>query len=219
MNHYKISRNRIVKIPEAAPWADDSVQSEDIERVTQKYNLPEKYFLFVGTLEPRKNLIRLVQAFRLFCNETKENYKLLIVGKKSYSYEKIFKEVMNLQLTQQVVFTGHIPEFDLKPIYIRAVALVFPSLLEGFGLTPLEAMVCNIPVICSKKGALGEVIDNACFSIDPEDIQSIKNGMIQIITNPKLREKMIKRGKTRAKKFSWEKSGRKLLKVLEETAA
>jgi glycosyltransferase involved in cell wall biosynthesis len=217
VNKFNISPKNIVKISEAVPsWTKRKVEEEDIKRVITKFKLPQNYFLFAGTLEPRKNLINLIKAFKEFKEESNNDYKLVIVGKKGYKYEEIFENVINLEVSQDVIFTGHIPEFDLKPIFKMARAFILPSILEGFALSALEAMACEIPVLCAKKSAIGETVGDACLEIDPLDIKSIAKGMNKISKDDDLRDLLIKRGKKRIKIFSWEKSAKKLLKVFEE---
>jgi glycosyltransferase involved in cell wall biosynthesis len=219
VNHYKISHKKFVKIPEAVPsWTKAKIANEDIERVLEKYNLPQNYFLFVGTLEPRKNLINLAKAFSEFKKDDKDGYKLVIVGKKGYRHEEIFKNIIDLNLSQDVKFTGHIAETDLKPLYILAKAFVFPSVLEGFGLSALEAMACEIPVICSKKGAIGETVGNACFEIQPLKIESITKALKTLAKDKELSKRLVKKGLKRVREFSWERSTKKLLKVFKEVA-
>lgn len=219
VNNFKIPHKKIVKISEAVPsWTKSRVQTEDINRVIAKYNLPSSYFLFAGTLEPRKNLINLILAFSQFKKDDRENFHLVIVGKKGYEHDQIFKKIIDLKLSHNVVITGHVPETDLRPIYSLAKAFVYPSLLEGFGLSALEAMACEIPVICSKKGAVGETVGEACLEIDPNDIESITKALIEIAQDEELCNLLVAKGKKRVKNFSWEKSARKLLKVFEEVA-
>ncbi len=215
INHFKINKEKIVKIQPAVPdWTKKKITLSDLERVKQRYKLPENFFLFVGTLEPRKNLNTLIKAFKEFKKDDKNDYKLVIVGKKGFRHEEIFKTVIDCELTHNIVFTGHIKEYDLKPIYVLAKAFVFPSILEGFGLTPLEAMACGLPVISSRKGAIGEVVDKYSLEINPMNINSIANAMIIISKDKALRENLSLEGKERAKKFSWEKAAKKFLKLI-----
>jgi glycosyltransferase involved in cell wall biosynthesis len=217
VNKYNISHKKIKKIPEAAPrWTRAKVEEEDIARVKKKYNLPENYFLFAGTLEPRKNLINLVKGFKEFKKNDKDDFKLVIVGKKGYKYDEIFKKVIDMEVSQDVIFTGHIPEFDLKPVFMLSNAFILVSILEGFALSALEAMACEKPVICSRSGAIKETVDNACLEVDPLKTSSIAKAMEKITSDKDLRDTLIKRGLKRVKTFSWEKSAKKLLRVFKE---
>lgn len=217
VNYFKIDRKKIKKVPEAAPiWTKKKIEQEDLNRVKKRFNLPENYFIFTGTLEPRKNVISLIEAFKEFKEEDKEDYKLVVVGKKGYRHEEIFKRVIDLELTHDVIFTGHVARFDLKPLYALAKAFVFPSILEGFGLSPLEAMACGVPVISSRKGAIAEVVNKANLEINPFKVKQIKNALAKIAKDRDLRDKLISKGKKRAKEYSWEKSARKMLKIYDE---
>ncbi|MBN2015611.1 glycosyltransferase family 4 protein [Candidatus Dojkabacteria bacterium] len=220
VSQYNIPHRKIVKIPSAAPsWTKRKIQDEDLKRVITKYTLPQNFFLFAGTLEPRKNLVSLINSFKKFKEKDTSGYKLVIIGKKGYKFEEIFKAVIDLELSQEVIFTGHVPEFDLKPVYVLAKAFILPSLLEGFALSALEAMACEIPVICSKKGAIGETVGDACLEIDPRNVDSIASAL-QIISKDKdLYEKLIQKGLKRIKIYSWEKSAKKLLKIFKEVCS
>lgn len=217
VDKFNIPRKKVVKISGGVPrWT----RSEYTETVTNKildlYSLPEKYFLFVGTIEPRKNLTTLIEAFKEFRASTEDDHKLVIVGKKGLGYEEIAKKLIDIGLSQDVIFTGFVPESDLKPIYSHATALVVPSYLEGFGLTPLEAMSCGVPVICSKKGAIGEAVADSCLDINPRDVGSIATAFSTIVKDESLVKELVEKGAKRVKKFSWKKSAIKLLKVFKE---
>lgn len=214
VNEFNIPHKKIKKIYEAAPrWTKNRVKTQDFERVKKKYNLPDNYFLFVGTLEPRKNLSTLIDAFGDYKEKTESDYKLVIVGKKGFKFEELFKQAIDLGLAQEVIFTGHIPESDLKPIYVLAEAFVLPSKLEGFALSALEAMACEVPVLCSLKGAIKETVNKACLEIDPDKKETITKALITISKNSRIRNNLIKKGQERVKTFSWKKSAKKILKV------
>jgi glycosyltransferase involved in cell wall biosynthesis len=176
------------------------------ETILYKYHLPKKYILFVGNIEPKKNLERLVRAFDLMKRTKKLKHKLVIVGKKGWNYKSVFRIIDELYISGEVIFTGYVPEEDLPTIYSIADIFVFPSLYEGFGFPPLESMACEVPVLISDKGALPEITGGICLQIDPYCIDEIAEGMYRLLTNIKLRERSIQQGKEWVKQFSWEKA-------------
>jgi glycosyltransferase involved in cell wall biosynthesis len=181
--------------------------------ILDKYHLPNRYFLFVGNIEPKKNLERLIRAFDLFRKTTKLKHKLIIVGKKGWKYKPVFKTVAELSLNNEIIFTGYVPEEDLPAIYSMADLFVFPSLYEGFGIPPLEAMSCEIPVIVSNKGALPEITGGNCIQVNPYDINNIAESMHTLITDEDLRSRYVEQGKSWVNKFTWNKTACKTIKV------
>jgi len=215
LNKYKINSNKIIKIPASVSrWTENEVKNEDIKRVVIKYNLPENYFLFVGTLERRKNILNLVKAFYEFKKNDIYKFKLIIVGKIAYECKKVFKCIINKRLSHDVIFTGHIEEYDLKPIYVLSKAFVLPSFFEGSNISILEAFACKIPVICSKKSTLGEMLKNSYLEVDPKNINTIKNALYEISTDKYLSNILVKNSNEIKEKNKWNKSTKKLLKVI-----
>lgn len=187
------------------------------EAILEKYHLPKKYILFVGNIEPKKNLERLIRAFDLLKKNADIPHKLVIVGKKGWKCQSVFDTVTRLKITSEIVFTGYVPEEDLPVIYSMTDLFVFPSLYEGFGIPPLEAMACEVPVLVSNKGALPEITGGTCLQVDPFDMNEIARGMHQLLTNTHLRNKSVARGKEWVRQFTWEKTAKKTLNVYEQT--
>jgi glycosyltransferase involved in cell wall biosynthesis len=176
--------------------------------------LPDQFILYEGNIEPRKNLIRLFRAFA----QLDVPHKLVIVGAKGWKYQPIFDEVRRLGIGKDILFTGFVDDVDLPSVYAMADAFVFPSLYEGFGLPPLEAMAAGCPVVCSGTTSLPEVVGNAAILINPYDVQEIATAMKEVLSNARLRDDMICAGKKRAKQFSWDKAAKQTLEVYEEVA-
>jgi len=177
----------------------------------------ENYILFVGTLQPRKNLVRLVEAF----SKVKDKYpkfKLLIVGKKGWLFEEILKSPKKYGVEKSVDFLGFVEDEKMPSIYKNAACFVLPSLYEGFGLPVLEAMKYGCPVILSNVSSLPEAGGNAALYVDPENSDDIAEKILKVLSNDKLRLEMIKKGYDQVKKFSWEKTAKETLKVLEKIA-
>jgi glycosyltransferase involved in cell wall biosynthesis len=184
------------------------------ERVRHCYGLPEKFILFVGTLEPRKNLARLLQAFRILKAERNFAPDLVIVGRKGWLCDSVFFALSD-EIRKSVVITGYVPNDDLVDLYNMASLLAFPSLYEGFGLPCVEAMVCGCPVVTSHRGALREITGDCALHTDPEDVRAIAEAIWNVSENHALREKLIERGLRRAALFSWDKYAESLLELVD----
>lgn len=183
------------------------IDQSKIKKVLAKYNLTPEYFLSVATLEPRKNIVSLIEAY------LKSNLpnKLVLVGGVGWKSGEI--KDYQFQHPEKIIVTGFVPDEDLPHLYSQALCLVYPSFYEGFGLPVLEAMQCGIPVITSKVSSLPEVGGKAVFYIDPHNLNSIKESMLRIYHEENLRKKMIKEGFKQSTKFSWQKSAEKLNKL------
>ena len=212
IKYFKVPDKQIKVIHEAANEIFQPLDKETIQNFKTKYNLNFPFILYVGTLEPRKNIPILIKAFY---NLKKYNlpYKLVIAGKKGWNYKSIFKTIEKLNLQDDVIFTGYVPDEDLPALYNSADLFVYPSLYEGFGLPPLEAMSCGCPVITSNTSSLPEVVGDAGIMIDPYDIDGLASSMYKVLSNDELKADMVKKGLERAKMFSWEKTAKETLQV------
>jgi glycosyltransferase involved in cell wall biosynthesis len=187
----------------------------ETDRISEKYGLEKDYILFIGTLQPRKNLVYLVKAFDLFNRTSNKDgkYELVIAGKKGWFYKEIFSTVEKLGLASRVRFLGHVPEEDLPALYTGASLFVFPSLYEGFGLPPLESMACGTPVIASNTSCFPEVLGDSAVLVDPNDVSMLASEMARILYDGILGEKMVSLGFARAKEFTWEKMARETIQT------
>lgn len=186
-----------------------TLNKEIAESVRTKCNLPDKFILGVGTIEPRKNFIRLIKAFNAVKRDVKD-LNLVIVGERGWCCDEIYKLIKE---SDGVVALGYVKSEDLVKIYNLATMLVFPSIYEGFGIPPLEAMKCSCPVICSNTSSFPEVCGNAALTTDPHKEKGIENGIRKILNNKDFAENLVKRGLVQAQKFSWDRSAKKLLKI------
>lgn len=189
---------------------------EKLRRAKERCGIEGEYFMYLGTLEPRKNIESLVGAYAVLTKELKPAPKLVIAGKKGWLYEDIFRMVERLGLTRQVIFTGYLTGGDNVTLLSGAKAFVFPSLYEGFGMPPLEAMACGAPVIVSKGSSLTEVTGDAGLSVAPGDIYGLAQAMKRLAEDEALRRELIKKGLERAKRFTWEASSAILKQVIQE---
>lgn len=187
--------------------------AEKIEEVKNKYHIDEKYFLYLGTIEPRKNLERLIKAYAELVNRRQNVPQLVLAGGKGWYYDSIFQMVDTCHLKEKVIFTGYVEQKDSPLLMSGAIAFVFPSLYEGFGMPPLEAMACGTPVINFKNNITSGVVGDVGILIDPEDIEELSDAMEQMMDNEELREKLKKAGQKRAAKFTWKKSAEILMDV------
>ncbi|HID62250.1 MAG TPA: glycosyltransferase family 1 protein [Anaerolineae bacterium] len=190
-----------------------------IERVKAHYGIRGDYILYVGTLQPRKNLGRLLEAYAMLRKQARRGERpcLVIAGRKGWLYGQIFQQVERLGLGTEVIFPGYVSQDDLPVLLSGARLFVFPSLYEGFGLPVLEAMACGTPVLCSNVSSLPEVAGDAALLIDPLDVKGMAEAMGRLLQDGKLRTQLVERGFRQVRQFSWERCARETLAVLEDT--
>lgn len=206
-----ISPDRVFVVPLAA--SEDKFYQvrdhEEIEYILQKYNINihKRYLLSIATLEPRKNIERTIRAFlQLIQQEKIDDLNLVLVGTKGWNFETIFDEIKaNPLLKEKIILTGFVADEDLAALYSAALAFVYPSLYEGFGLPPLEAMQCGTPVITSNKSSLPEVVEDAGILVEPTDEDAIADAMLKLYNDKSLRNTLSKKSSLQAQKFSWKK--------------
>ncbi|HXC72914.1 MAG TPA: glycosyltransferase family 1 protein [Pyrinomonadaceae bacterium] len=218
---YGITPERVSAIPLAAPSDFGPVQDyRELQRVRQTYGINGDYILSVGSIQPRKNLARLVQAYAsLRGNKSVDKLpKLVLVGKCGWLYDETLRALKETGVADTVVLTGYVPQEDLPALYSGALCFVYPSYFEGFGLPPLEAMKCGAPVIVGNKTSLPEVVGDAALTVDPFDVEAIASAMKSVIDNPALREDLSIKGQTRAQAFDWRETARKTLAIYQEVA-
>jgi glycosyltransferase involved in cell wall biosynthesis len=182
-------------------------------QVAAKYDLRPGYLLFVGTLEPRKNLPGLLQAYRLLLDTDATTMPLVLVGGKGWLYDEVFERVEALHLKEQVRFLHGVGDADLPGLYNAASVLTTPSFYEGFGFPALEAMACGTPVVVSDRASLPEVVGEAGLLVNPDDPQDIAQALLRTLTDEALRAQMQERGLVQAASFTWEKAAHETLAV------
>ena len=212
------------KITVAYPGADRGLQPVGdhgvIESVKARYEIEDDYFLYLGTLQPRKNLVRLVDAYAHVVGRDPEiTAHLVLAGKHGWLYQELFDHVGRLGLRGRVLFPGYVADDDKAALLSGASAFVFPSLHEGFGLPVLEAQACLCPVITSTTSSLPEVAGPGALLVDPEDTSAIAEAMERVTTEPGLAGRLVQQGTRNLMRFSWEKCARTILAVIDQVSA
>lgn len=200
------------------PHFTPQAQFNEVAEIKQQFGIARDYLLAVGSLQPRKNLVRLIRAYAKLRTESESfSPQLVIVGRKLWLAEEIFAEVRRQRWAEDVILTGYVSDNDLPKLYRQATAFVYPSLFEGFGLPPVEAMACGTPVITSDVSSLPEVTGRAALLIDPKNQTSIESALLQIMRDQELRAEMRERGIEQAKKFTWQAAAEKTLQLYQES--
>jgi len=190
---------------------------EKDKKVLKKYGIDKKYILSAGTIEPRKNYPTLIKAFNYIKHNNNDfNYRLVIVGRTGWKSEATYRERELSPYKDDILFIGRVSDKDLVQIYNQAEIFVYPSFFEGFGLPPLEAMSCGLPVIASDSSSLKEVVGDAGILVPPEDYREISRQILYILKNEKIKKKLKEKSLKQAQKFSWEKTARKTLNIYNE---
>lgn len=185
-------------------------KAKNLKLIRDKYKLPDKFVLYLGTLEPRKNVEGVIRAFEKL---NRQDLHLIIAGGKGWLYRKIFKLADRSNVRDRIIFLDYVNQDDRWQLYHNARALIWPSFYEGFGFPPLEAMSVGCPVITSSNSSLSEVVGKAALLIDPYNIQEISFAINQLLTNEALRQSLISKGYEQVKKYSWEKSAQMMLET------
>lgn len=189
---------------------------ELLNKVKEKYGIDKEYFLYLGTLEPRKNLVRLVQAYAE-AKKGKEDFPCLVLaGGKGWMYEEIFHTVQTLGLEQDVLFTGYVADEEVSVLMAGAFAFCFPSIYEGFGMPVLEAMACGTPVLTSKNSSMEEIAGEETVLVDAMSVEDITKGLVRLFEDAELRMKLSEQGLSKVKEYTWEAGAKQLMQVYED---
>jgi glycosyltransferase involved in cell wall biosynthesis len=205
VRQYAVHPDRVSVVYEAAGPEFRPIAPERVEEARLRYALPDRYLLHVGTIEPRKNLTRLIEALQLL-RDRGMHAPLVIVGGKGWLYDTFFRRLDQLSVRDAVQLTGYVPAVDLPLLYGAAVSVVMPSVYEGFGLPVLEAMGCGVPVACARTSSLPEVGGDAAVYFDPLDVPAMAQAIDDIWSKADLRAELRVRGLRQASRFSWERA-------------
>jgi glycosyltransferase involved in cell wall biosynthesis len=215
--HYHVAASRIIV---AYPGRDrDLVPVRDahvIAAVKRRYGVLGDYFLHIGTLQPRKNLARLVRAFAGLSDVS--DVQLVLAGKKGWLYDEVFQLVQSMGLERRVLFPGFVDDLDKKALLSGATGYVFPSLYEGFGIPVLEAQACDVPLICANSSSLPEIAGDGALLFDPRDIEQLTCAMERTLMDADLRDDLVSRGRRNVERFSWRACAQRVMETLEQAA-
>lgn len=190
--------------------------SEEIEKCLLGLGISGRYILYLGTLEPRKNITGLIDAYKLLSETLTDCPALVIAGGKGWLYDSIFERVKTLGLEDCVKFTGYVSDDDAPALMSGAELFCFPSFYEGFGMPPLEAMACGTPAVVSDSSSLPEVVGDAALTADADSPKEIADAMKRVLTDAELKQSLSKKGMARAEIFTWENSAKELIKIIKE---
>lgn len=217
--HLKVHPDKIAVTPYAPRRNFRPLPQTETEQTRARLGIEDVFILFVGTIEPRKNLITLLRAFADVIGNTGLRPQLVIAGQKGWLMEEALSYINSEQLSERVKLTGYITDRDLRALYSSCAVCVYPSLYEGFGLPPLEAMACGAPVIASDVPSLSEATGKGAFLVPPRDVQRLAQGLVEMISSEEKRAYFSRAGLEWASRFTWEKTARLTLEVYSEVTS
>jgi glycosyltransferase involved in cell wall biosynthesis len=215
--HLRIKPSKVVSIPEAPRDIFRPVAAEETVEVRRRLEIEDDFILFVGTIEPRKNLLTLLKAFEEILRSTSHSPQLVIAGKEGWLMDELSAYIKKSDIENRLRFTGYLTDEELRALYSSCRVFVYPSLYEGFGLPPLEAMACGAPIIASRIPSIVEAVGpDAARLISPTDVQALAQSINEILSDENERRQLARTGQQRASTFTWEKTARATLAVYGE---
>lgn len=214
-NNYGINSSKITVVYNGINDGYRKLDELSKKETRLKHSQGKPYFLFVGSMSPRKNLVRLIEAFEQFKNRTKSDYNLLIVGSSFWGNEELKQRLDACKYAGDIHITGRVSQLELEKIMGSAFALTFVSYFEGFGIPLVEAMECEVPIICSNVSCMPEIAGDAALYVDPFKVEDIADKLVELYSNPALVRTIIEKGNLQKMKFSWDKTAEKLWDLIE----
>lgn len=218
VSHYPINPDKIQIVGNAPNAVFQPLEYEDKERIKDQYSAGCEYFIYAGSVHPRKNLINLLKAFSQFKKWQRSNMKLVIAGRLAWKTDEFTKLLSTFKFRNDVILTGYLEKKELASLIASAYAMVYPSFFEGFGVPPLEALQCHVPALVSNNSAMPEVGGDAYLYIDPERVEDMAEKMLLIYKDEALRNRLIENGKKRLSQFSWDTAAEKMWSCIELAA-
>lgn len=211
--HLNVEPERVAVTPYAPRRNFQPQAVEQTVEVRRRLGIEDEFLLFVGTIEPRKNLLTLARAYEEVLRRNSSRPQLVIAGREGWLMDELFSYIRRAGLSDRLRLTGYLSEDDLAALYSSCRAFIFPSLYEGFGLPPLEAMACGAPVITSRIRSIMEVVGDAAHLVEPRDAKALAESIIQLLEDERERERLSRRGRERAREFTWEKTAARTLEL------
>jgi glycosyltransferase involved in cell wall biosynthesis len=215
VQRYQIDAAKIDVVYNGAKEVYQPVSDEAKQGIKSKLTEGKDYFIYVGSIHPRKNVKNLLLAFERFKQQTNSDFKLLIVGRKAWNYSEVEETHAGMKHSNDVIFTGHLPPQQLGKVVASAYAMVYVSLFEGFGIPIIEAMGCRVPVVTSNVTSMPEVAGDAALLVNPISVTEIAEAMEKLYRDTALRNVLVEKGKEQLKKFSWDLTAEKLWQCCE----
>ncbi len=216
-NSYNTAMDKMDVVYSAAKESFRPLSFDQRQEVKNKYTNGKEFFLYTGAIHPRKNLINLLKAFSIFKKRLHSNIKLVLAGRLAWNYDSFLEDLKRYKYRDDVILTGYVQESDLLGITASAYAMVYPSLVEGFGVPVLEAMQSGIPVITSSSSAMQEIAQKAALYSDPNDVNDIAEKMMFVYKDENLRNELIQKGEQQARNYSWQKTSELLWETILRT--
>lgn len=216
--HLQVDPSKVTVVYDGAAEGYQPLSLEERVKIEDQYSRGCPYFLYLGSIHPRKNIMGLLRAFEIFKSQTENTYKLLLAGRLAWQNGPIQEELQKMKYANDVIFLGYTDAKDLYKIVASAQALTYVSLFEGFGIPILEAMYCDVPSIASSTSSMPEVVGKAGILVDPYSSESIAKGMIQMANDDLFRQACIVEGREQRKQYSWDLTAQKMWAALEHTA-
>ncbi|HET9057225.1 MAG TPA: glycosyltransferase family 1 protein [Chitinophagaceae bacterium] len=217
IDKYKIESDKIKVVYSGVKQGFAPVPDITKEKIKEKYSDGKEYFLYIGAIHPRKNLMNLLKAFSIFKKRLKSNMQLIIAGRLAWKVDDFTEKLKTYKYKEDVKLTGYLPQEELTQLTASAYALVYPSLFEGFGVPPLEAMQCFVPVIASSASSIPEICGEAALYANPEDFEDIADKMMLLYKDEALRNQLIEKGKKQILNYSWDTTAQLLWQCIMET--
>jgi glycosyltransferase involved in cell wall biosynthesis len=217
IKQYKTPGEKINVIYSAAKEIFKPASEAVKEEVKNKYSQGKEYFIYIGAIHPRKNLLNILKSFSVFKKRQQSNFKLIIAGRLAWKNDKLIESLKTYKYKEDVIMPGYVEETELVNLLASSYCLVYPSLYEGFGVPPLEAMQCNVPVITSQNSSMQEICGDAALYADPQNHTDIADKMMQVYKDETLRNGLIEKGTEVSKLYSWDRTAELLWQTIVKT--